>query len=557
MSRFTKVLAAALVTLILAGCAQLPRSGEAKVGPEIKGDIASDYLYYSPSGPSAGESQQEILNGFINAGTGPQNDYEAARQYLTQDFKTKWKPNNEVLIQQGNPTISFNASDGASINLEVQALVDGDGNFKELDAGSSRLLKFKMVRENGEWRISSAPNLTILIRPVFDVIFRSYSIYFFDSQKTHLVPDLRWFPSRASTATRMVNALLKGPSAWLENSVTSAFPAGTALSLNSVTVADGVASIDLNAKALTAKTATKRLMKAQIKATLTQLPNVYTVAISIERGPQEIADVPSLVPTVASTQAVILQRGELKLFDSGVSTPISGAGDLIARTGATDFAITASQDWVAVKSPTGIFRSHIGIFGVSPSLIDSRPAQLAPMFDAQANLWTMTKTAGEGVQVTSPDGNRRNLKLGWLDSFPRAQFSISAEGSRIAILAGSGTTRQVYVAAINRDSSGLPISIGVPIEVVKAADSPRSISWSDENTLASLHMFSDGTMGATFYTIGGSSRDIGSIRGVRTFEARLGNSSIYSLGADGNLFTYTNISWSQIAANVSALHFAN
>ena len=86
MNRFTKFLAVALAALILAGCAQLPRSGEAKVGPEIKGDIASDYLYYSPSGPSAGESQQEVLNGFINAGTGPQNDYEAARQYLTQDL---------------------------------------------------------------------------------------------------------------------------------------------------------------------------------------------------------------------------------------------------------------------------------------------------------------------------------------------------------------------------------------------------------------------------------------------------------------------------------------
>jgi hypothetical protein len=263
------------------------------------------------------------------------------------------------------------------------------------------------------------------------------------------------------------------------------------------------------------------------------------------------------VPTVASNQAVILQGGELKFFDNGASNPIGGTADLISRTGATDFAITASQDWVAVKGPSGIYRSHIGIFGVSPSLIDSRPAQLAPMFDAQANLWTMTKTAGEAVQVTSPDGMRRDLKLGWLDSFPRAQFSISAEGSRIAVLAGSGTTRQVYVAGINRDSSGLPISIGVPIEVVKAADSPRSISWSDENTIASLHMFSDGTMGATFYTIGGSTRDIGSIRGVRTLEARISDSSIYSLGPDGNLFSYKNISWSRIASNVNALHFAN
>ena len=398
MNRFAKTITAALAILLLAGCAQLPRSGEAKVGPEIKGDISSDYLYYSPSGPSAGETQQEILNGFINAGTGPQNDYEAARDYLSQDFKTKWNPNNEVLIQQGNPTISFNESNEASVNVQVQATVDADGHFKVLDAGSTRFLKFKMIRENGEWRISSAPDLTVLIRPVFDVIFRSYSIYFFDSQKTHLVPDLRWFPSRASTATRMVNAMLKGPSDWLANAVTSAFPQGTALSLNSVTVADGVASVDLNAKALTARAATKRLMKAQIRATLTQLPNVYGVAISIERGAQEIEDVPALVPTVASNQAVVLQGGELQYFNDGVSNPIGGTADLLARTGATDFAITDSQDWVALKGASGVFRSHIGIFGVSPTLIDARPAQLTPMFDSQGNLWTMTRTAGKSFR---------------------------------------------------------------------------------------------------------------------------------------------------------------
>jgi hypothetical protein len=557
VNKFAKSLVASLAILLLAGCAQLPRSGEAKLGPEIKGDIASDYLYYSPSGPSNGETQQEILNGFINAGTGPQNDYEAAREYLSQGFKTKWNPNNEVLIQQGNPNISFNASGEASVDLQVQATVDSDGHFKILDAGSTRFLKFKMVRENGEWRISSAPDLTILIRPVFDVIFRSYSIYFFDAQKTHLVPDLRWFPSRASTATRMVNAMLKGPSAWLAGAVSSVFPQGTALSLNSVTVADGIASVDLNSKALTAKAATKRLMKAQIRATLTQLPNVYSVAISIERGPQDIQDVPDLVPTIASSQAVVLQGGELQFFNDGVSNPIAGTSDLIARTGATDFAITASQDWVALRSATGVFRSHIGIFGVSPTLVDARPAQLTPMFDAQANLWTMTRTAGEAVQVTSPGGIRRNLKLGWLDSFPRGQFSISAEGSRIAVLAGSGTTRQVYVASINRDSSGMPISFGAPIEVVKASDSPRSVSWSDENTLAALHTLSDSTTGATLYTIGGTSRDVGSLNSGRTLEVRLSNAMIYAVDANRSLFAYKNISWSQIASNVMALHFAN
>ena len=466
MNKLIKLVAVTLTVLAFAGCAQLPRSSEVKSGPEIQGDIANDYLYYSPSGPVEGETQQEILSGFLNAGTGPQNDYEAARQYLTQGFKTKWNPNAEVLIQQGSPTISFNANQDATVNVQVQATVDGDGHYVVQDAGATRLLQFEMVREAGEWRIAKAPNLTLLIRPVFDVIFRSYSIYFFDAQRTHLVPDLRWFPSRASTATRMMNAMLRGPSDWLKSAVNSAIPAGTALSLTSVTVADGIASVDLTAKALTAKDLARRQMKAQIRATLTQLPNVYSVAISAERGPQEIVDIPELVPTVASNEAVVLANGELEIINGDSLTPIGGTADLISRTGATDFAITEAGDWLALKGATGVSRSHIGLFGTSPVLVDSRAGQLSPMFDDWNYLWTVTKKAGEAVQVTSPDGTRHTLSLGWLDSFPRRQFALSAEGSRIALLVGSGKNVRTYVASIVRDRYGLPVSFGAPLEIV-------------------------------------------------------------------------------------------
>lgn len=556
MNKFSKLFALALTVLSIAACAQLPRSSEIKAGPEIQGDIASDYLYYSPSGPSTGENQQDILNGFINAGTGPQNDYEAAREYLTQNFKTKWNPNNEVLIQQGNPSISFNTNQQASVSVQVQATVDADGHYKVMDAGSTRMLQFEMVRENGEWRISSAPNLTILIRPVFDVIFRSYSIYFFDSQRTHLVPDLRWFPSRASTATRMMNALLRGPSEWLVPAVNSAIPVGTTLSLNSVTVADGVASVDLTAKALSAKAMARQQMKAQIRATLTQLPNVYSVTISVERGPQDIVDLAHLVPTQASSQAIILADGELKLLTGDSATPIGGTADLVRRTGATDFAMTASTDWVALKSPAGIYRSQIGFFGSAPKMIDSRAGLIAPMFDDRNYLWTMTRKAGEAIQVTSPGGMRNMLSLGWLDSFPRRQFAISPEGSRIALLVGSGQGVRAYVASVVRDKNGLPVSIGAPLEVVGASESPISVSWSDENTISVLHSIGDGTTSASLHTVGGSVRDLGLIEAGRILEARSNASSIYALNSARELYNYRNISWSLIASNVDAIHFA-
>ena len=557
MSKFLRLIAVAIVALTFAGCAQLPRSSEVKAGPEIQGDIANDYLYYSPSGPAQGETQQEILTGFLNAGTGPQNDYEAAREYLTQGFKTKWNPNAEVLIQQGSPTISFNANQQASVSVQVQAIVDGDGHYIVQDAGASRMLQFEMVRESGEWRIARAPNLTILIRPVFDVIFRSYSIYFFDSQRTHLVPDLRWFPSRASTATRMMNAMLKGPSEWLEPAVNSAIPTGTALSLTSVTVAEGIASVDLTAKALTAKDLARRQMKAQIRATLTQLPNVYSVAILVERGPQEIVDIPELVPTVASNQAVVLSQGELQAINGDALTPIGGTADLIARTAATDFAIKESGDWVALKGSGGVFRAHIGLFGTTPTLADSRAGQLTPKFDDRDFLWTMTKKAGEPVQITAPGGSRHLLSLGWLDSFPRRQFALSAEGSRIALLVGSGQNVRTYVASVVRDKDGLPVAFGAPLEVVGSTATPVSVSWSDENTVGVLHSLGDGTVAASLHTIGGTVRDLGLIVGGRFLEARANASSIFALDADRVLHEYRNITWARLFEDVQAFHFAN
>ncbi len=439
----------------------------------------------------------------------------------------------------------------------MQATVDGDGHYLLKEAGATRLLEFEMVREAGEWRISRAPNLTLLIRPVFDVIFRSYSIYFFDAERSHLVPDLRWFPSRASTATRMMNAMLKGPSDWLEPAVNSAIPAGTALSLNSVTVADGIASVDLTAKALTAKDEARRQMKAQIRATLTQLPNVYSVAISVERGPQEIVDIPELVPTVASNQAVVLSKGELQVINGDSLTPIGGTADLISRTAATDFAITESGDWVALRGASGTYRSRIGLFGTAPTMADARAGQLTPMFDDRNYLWTMTKKAGEAVQITAPGGSRNFLSLGWLDSFPRRQFALSAEGSRIALLVGSGQNVRTFVASVVRDQDGLPVSFGTPLEVVGANSSPVSVSWSDENTIAVLHSLGNGTVSPTLHTIGGTVRELGLIFAGRSLEARANASAIFTLDSNRVLYGYRNITWSRMFDDVQAIHFAN
>ena len=96
MKRF---IALTLLTALLTGCAQLPTRVDIKSGPELVAPEAADFSYYIPTGPAEGATSQEIVSGFLAAGTGPQNDYSVAREFLTDEFAQRWNPAGEVLIR--------------------------------------------------------------------------------------------------------------------------------------------------------------------------------------------------------------------------------------------------------------------------------------------------------------------------------------------------------------------------------------------------------------------------------------------------------------------------
>ena len=123
------------VALLLSGCAQLPRSSEVKTGPDLKAGLTTDYLYYSPNGPTAGDDQEAIISGFLNAATGPQNDYQVAREYLTADFSSKWKPNDEVLIQESRPELKLIDENNAQLLVKEVAQIDEVGIWQSFPGG--------------------------------------------------------------------------------------------------------------------------------------------------------------------------------------------------------------------------------------------------------------------------------------------------------------------------------------------------------------------------------------------------------------------------------------
>lgn len=551
-----RLVGAVVLLLMLSGCASLPVTGPVRIGPDLASGNSIDSFYYSPSPPVKGASAQDILNGFLAAGTGPQNDYAIAREFLSESIRSTWNPSQEVLIQRISPQITFADEDEASIEIELAARIDADGRYEAMPSGTTKMLTFGFVKENGEWRLSSVPDATVIIRPVFEVIFRSYSVYFLDRQQRFLVPDLRWFPTTPATSTRIVNALLRGPSLWLKPSVTSAIPSGTRLSIDAVTVEGGTALVDLTARALVATRADRSLMKAQLNATLTQLPNVQQVAISIERSRQEIPDsladllVEPTAPLVAiDSEGLSVAAGNDIEFRNLPKT-------LLKEFPTKAFDVSRSANVLAGLTSQGIYRIRFDQIASPAEFVDRRADLIAPVIDRQQFTWSVTRALGSNLLATSAAGDQFEVVAPWLAQESVLSLDISAEGTRAVLLVAGAERNRVLLSSVIRDKRGVPIGLADPIELGADLIAPISANWAGDLSVAVVNASGE-LRSVNIFTVGGLARTISAPPNALTVLAAGGNQALYALGADGELYNFRSLSWQLISTQVQAIALAH
>jgi hypothetical protein len=557
MNSSLRALIAGLTSLALlstAACAQLPTSSDIKNGPNVESGLETDYLYYSPSGPGEDATQEEIILGFLNAGTGPQNDYEVAKSYLAESFQSDWDPNQQVLIQDGRPTLTLLENNTAVVVIPIAARINERGQYQTMPLGSSESIEIELVEQDGQWRVQSAPNLTTVIRPVFDVIFKAYAVYFFDNQLRHLVPDVRWFPTRASTSTRLVSALLGGPSEWLEDSVKTAFPAGTKLSLSTVTVADGVASVDLTSRALKASARGRQLMQVQVKETLIQLNSIYTVQVTVARSALEAStwDFGAVATQIVNPVAMLTDG--LFHIDNAGSLEVGGSNAALKRVSGTDFGLNTSEELIAISNSEGVYLSALGDLIQPPKLLISGSDFLSPVLDTDGYTWVVPKNSEQPISVFNSEGQPVPFSAGWLAGLDRQSFSISSEGSRIVVAAGSNNAGSVYVAGINRDDTGNPVSFGSPI-IPAGSVAAQSVTWLDNIRIGILQKTIDGFSQPLIVMVGGGTKTLPTIRDGRRIVGSGQPSGVYVLDKNRGVFQFRSSTWNFIKGDVTALHF--
>ncbi|GAA5148720.1 LpqB family beta-propeller domain-containing protein [Microbacterium pseudoresistens] len=559
--RIIRAVVVAATVLALTACATLPTTGDVRPG-RVDGQSSDDSdVTYLPQGPSEDADPEQIVRGFIDAASSPTDNWAVAREFLATSFQDAWKPHAGVTIDTSVADRRYEAPEpaddavesGVSLTLRQAATVDADGVYTPVAPGTgSAELQYELGKNaDGQWRITAAPDGIVLDAQSFAAadVFSPYALEFYDSTWTYLVPDVRWFPKRKNTATRIVRALVSGsPSPWLVQAVRTAFTGDIELARDAVTVESQVAEVELSAAALGADATTRARMRTQLERSLSAL-GVLEVRLTVDgrelqTGPAQFS------PTSVDSRSLVRTDDGFGYLSGRDLTPIDGVSKQIV-----DFPQPISSVVANGADRRAIVQITTGqVYAISEGdvdEIDGRPGLLEPSLDAFGYTWTVPAGQPGAVMAWAPSIVAHPVS-GFADASSISAFSLSRDGARAAAVVTSGSAQHVEVASVVRDGDGLPVDLGAHVVVGWPDGQVLDMAWLDDATLGIL--VDDGERRRLVQQpIGGPSTSIDVPNGSIAIAPATPASSIRLLGDDGTLRVRSGPIWQTEATGVSLL----
>lgn len=499
-----------LVLVTVTGCVQVPTGGPIK---KVAGttDACQSCVNVEVDPPVAGSTPKQIVDGYLRATTNYQPNYKVARQFLTSGSAESWQPEAGAVIYTGSTQVV-----GDTVRLEgVQTgALGADRTFTAADKPLA--VGFRLVQENGEWRIDKPPDGLFVAEFSFRQFYIGYSVFFF-ANGTSLVPERIYLPTlrnQASVASALMTALLEGAPAWLSSAVSSAIPVGTSLSAGSVTITNGVAELGLSANLIGLDDPARSQLAAQVVYTLRQVSGIKGVRITtdtqqfrVPEGDPASSVIPvdafsreiDPVPYVPDVMFALAGGGVQQVSDPNETptlSPIDGPLGVTKRTERTKLdpsslavSVNGTDVAVATRDRTALHRSPVTGATEATQLATGLREVLRPQFSRYGEVWAIGRQ----------NGRQRLWRFAGKDEPTNAvdapvlrgageitAFRISPDGVRMALVRQVGGRSELGLARIVRGET-VTVDGWRPIRLAPPDGRPYTrisdVAWLDANEL--------------------------------------------------------------------------
>lgn len=545
-----------VLALGLASCAGLPTTGKVNYGLSTADTPDSDDTsFLLPDSPQPGASPEQIVDGFLRAGSGPGVGarWDRAREFLTPDFAEAWDPSAGVIVDIFEDRSPVDSGDGpddgegtVSMSITAVATVDDKGVYQQEELGE-RELPFELVQIDGEWRISFALDGVVLDRGEFPRVFRSYSVMYFDPTWEFLVPDARWYPT-TSAPREVALAFNDAPTAWLAESVQSAFPEGVSV-VAAVPQPGNRYEVDLSVSALSADPESIDRMYTQLQTSLATA-GVTGVDLTVQSAPIDAELVATRSTRVAGAPLVLTEEGFGFLAGAGEIEPIPGLSDIIEEFAPVAVQVGAQRESAAVRQSDGAV--SVVRADQTYDVLDTRTGLVDPSIDPFDMVWTVPRGQPGGVQAYLPDLTPVVVADAWPGATAIQAMSVSRDGARIAALVTVGGRSELWVAGIVRGADQLPERLSEPVELAVLSGPGVGLAWLDDLSIGVLSADEEASL-VLEQVVGGTSTTSTAAAGIESIAGGTSLSSVRLLSEDGTLSVKRGTSWQPTATGVLVL----
>ncbi|MFF9482528.1 LpqB family beta-propeller domain-containing protein [Streptomyces sp. NPDC014733] len=543
--------------LVLAGCASMPESGDVKAvdqSPRADGD-SQVRVYGVP--PQAGARPTNIVRSFLDATTSDEADFRTATQYLAQSAKKTWRPFLVTNVLQERPKPENGPQirgdrDGYTVTLSGSQVATVDAAHAYTPEEKPYHRTIHLIKEKGQWRIDRLPNGLVLGQSDFQRIYQSVNKYYFASYKTEsqepkarrdvLVADPVYLRRRIDPITASVQALLDGPSNWLNQVTVSQFPSRTRLASRSLSLDDSNAlRVKLTKEAVSTDTGQCRRMAAQLFFTVQDMTRASKISevelqddngnslcvLSQSRAERDFAPQPR-TGGPADEYYLDAQHRLVALSDTAAeASPVRGPFGT-GKTPLGSVAVARDERTAAGVSADGralyVAALEDGTERGGPMLTSAvKDGLTAPSWDGLGDLWIAERTAhgsrllrmregkGDPEQVAVPGLGDRRIKA----------IRMAADGIRIAILVEDGGRTTLQLGRVERGgSSARPLlSVEELRPIAPQLEDVVAASWAGGSRLVVVGRESGGVQQMQFMETDGSASNVPSLPGVTGVKA--------------------------------------